>query len=42
MSDKKYPYVNHMNILYDALKLVDVPHWSKNVLTNGTTKRYAK
>ena len=25
MSDKKYSYVNHMNILYDALKLVDVP-----------------
>jgi mannose-6-phosphate isomerase-like protein (cupin superfamily) len=25
MSDKKYPYVNHMNILYDALQLVDVP-----------------
>ena len=25
MSDNKYPYVNHMNILYDALKLVDVP-----------------
>jgi mannose-6-phosphate isomerase-like protein (cupin superfamily) len=25
MNDKKYPYVNHMNILYDALQLVDVP-----------------
>ena len=25
MNDKKYPYVNHMNILYDALTLVDVP-----------------
>jgi mannose-6-phosphate isomerase-like protein (cupin superfamily) len=25
MSDKKYPYKNHMNILYDALQLVDVP-----------------
>jgi mannose-6-phosphate isomerase-like protein (cupin superfamily) len=25
MSDKKYPYVNHMNILCDALKLIDVP-----------------
>jgi mannose-6-phosphate isomerase-like protein (cupin superfamily) len=25
MSDKNYPYVNHMNILYDALQLVDVP-----------------
>jgi mannose-6-phosphate isomerase-like protein (cupin superfamily) len=25
MGEKKYPYVNHMNILYDALKLIDVP-----------------
>ena len=25
MSDKKYPYVNHMNILYDALKVIDIP-----------------
>jgi mannose-6-phosphate isomerase-like protein (cupin superfamily) len=25
MTDKKYPYVNHMNILYDVLQLVDVP-----------------
>lgn len=25
MSEKKYPYVNHMNILCDALQLVDVP-----------------
>ena len=25
MSDNKYPYVNHMNILYDALQIVDVP-----------------
>jgi len=25
MGDKKYPYVNHMNILCDALELVDVP-----------------
>jgi mannose-6-phosphate isomerase-like protein (cupin superfamily) len=25
MSDKNYPYVNHMNILYDALQLVNVP-----------------
>ena len=25
MSDKKYPYVNHMNILYDALQIVDIP-----------------
>ena len=25
MSDKKYPYVNHMNILYGPLQLIDVP-----------------
>ncbi|MCI0708619.1 MAG: hypothetical protein L0154_00500 [Chloroflexi bacterium] len=25
MSDQKYPYVNHMNILYDSLQLIDVP-----------------
>lgn len=25
MSDKKYPYVNHMNILCGALQLVDIP-----------------
>ena len=25
MSDKKSPYVNHMNILYDALKVIDIP-----------------
>lgn len=25
MSDEKYPYVNHMNILYDSLKRIDVP-----------------
>ena len=25
MSDKKYPYVSHMNILYDALKVIDIP-----------------
>lgn len=25
MSENKYPYVNHMNILFDALQLVDVP-----------------
>ena len=24
MSDKKYPYVNHMNILYDSLRLIDI------------------
>lgn len=25
MSDQKYPYINHMNILCDALQLVDIP-----------------
>ena len=25
MSDKEYPYVNHMNILYGPLQLIDVP-----------------
>ena len=25
MSDKDYPYVNHMNVLYDALQLIDIP-----------------
>lgn len=25
MSTDKYPYVNHMNILYDSLQLIDVP-----------------
>jgi len=24
MSDEKYPYVNHMNILYDPLQLIDI------------------
>ncbi len=24
MSEEKYPYVNHMNILHDALELIDV------------------
>lgn len=24
MNKKKYPYVNHMNILFDALQLVDI------------------
>ena len=24
MSDKKYPYVNHMNILYGPLQLIDI------------------
>jgi mannose-6-phosphate isomerase-like protein (cupin superfamily) len=25
MSVEKYPYVNHMNILYDPLQIVDIP-----------------
>lgn len=25
MSNEKYPYVNHMNVLYEPLELVDVP-----------------
>ena len=25
MSDQKYPYVNHMNVRYDPLEVVDVP-----------------
>ena len=25
MKDEKYPYVNHLNILYDSLQLIDVP-----------------
>lgn len=25
MSDKKYPYVNQMNILHDPLQLIDIP-----------------
>lgn len=25
MSDENYPFVNHMNILYDALQVIDVP-----------------
>ena len=29
MNEKKYPYVNHMNILFDALQLVDVPELVK-------------
>ena len=24
MSDKKYPYINHMNILYEPLQLIDI------------------
>ena len=25
MSEKQYPYVNHMNILYGPLQLIDIP-----------------
>jgi mannose-6-phosphate isomerase-like protein (cupin superfamily) len=25
MSDAKYPYVNHMNVLHQSLELIDVP-----------------
>ena len=25
MTEQKYPYVNHMNILYDPLQLIDIP-----------------
>ena len=25
MSKEKYPYVNHMNILYEPLQLIDIP-----------------
>jgi mannose-6-phosphate isomerase-like protein (cupin superfamily) len=25
MGEKNYPYVNHMNILYNSLQLIDVP-----------------
>ena len=25
MSDRKYPYTNHMNILFEALQLIDIP-----------------
>ena len=25
MSDSKYPYVNHMNILHDSLERIDIP-----------------
>jgi mannose-6-phosphate isomerase-like protein (cupin superfamily) len=25
MSSEKYPYVNHMNILYKSLQLIDIP-----------------
>ena len=25
MNNEKYPYVNHMNVLFDSLQLIDVP-----------------
>lgn len=25
MTDEKYPYVNHMNILHDPMQLIDIP-----------------
>lgn len=25
MADEQYPYVNHMNILFDSLQLIDIP-----------------
>ena len=25
MSDKEYPYVNHMNLLHEPLELIDIP-----------------
>lgn len=25
MANEEYPYVNHMNILHDSLKLIDIP-----------------
>ncbi len=34
MSDEKYPYVNHMNILHDSLQLIDVP----SLVSNCTDK----
>ena len=36
MSDEKYPYVNHMNILHDPLQLIDV----QNLVNNCTDKWY--
>ncbi len=29
MAKNEYPYVNHMNILYDSLKLIDIPALAK-------------
>lgn len=35
MSDGKYPYVNHMNILHEPLQLIDIPS-----LVNKCTDRW--
>ena len=36
MSNEKYPYVNHMNILHDPLQLIDV----QNLVNDCTDKWY--
>jgi len=36
VSDEKYPYVNHMNILHDPLQLIDV----QNLVNDCTDKWY--
>ncbi len=36
MSDVKYPYVNHMNILHDPLQLIDI----KSIVNRCTDKWY--
>ncbi len=36
MSDEKYPYVNHMNILHDPLELIDI----KSLVEKCTDKWY--
>ena len=36
MSDEKYPYVNHMNVLHDPLQLIDV----QNLVNECTDKWY--
>ncbi len=36
MSDEKYPYVNHMNILHDPLQLIDI----QNLVNECTDKWY--
>lgn len=35
MSNEKYPYVNHMNVLYEPLELVDIP-----ALVNACTDKW--